>query len=168
MRNKEDIMCALKRVSATMKNEDMMRSRFGLEHCEVDEERSKEECIKDNLDIIIQNSANERSRYQYYINNLFDNGTVAVVDAVSAGTLGKYFLEATDRCGCLLCMVISNVPDYSVCDEIDCMAYMGEDSKYLPKLSVHKYVGGLEGVLTSDAPMFIRFSENGEEYGGQS
>ena len=131
-----------------------------------DEKGTKEECIENNLNVILHNAACERGRYQAYIDGLLNGGEIAVVDAVSSGTIGKCFFEATNRQGCLLCMVISDVPDYSVCDEIDCLAYMGEDSKYSPKWSVHKYLENLEGILTAPNPMFICFGEDGtEKYG---
>lgn len=40
---------------------------------------------------------------------------------------------------------------------------MGEDSKYAPKRSVHKFIGELEGVLTSYEPMFVCFNKFGKE-----
>lgn len=163
MRNRDDVVRALQRVPKTMKNVDMLESRFGIICTEDVEAKSKEECIQDYMELILKNAKIERREYQRYINNVMEQeGNIAIIDAVSTGTIGKYFFEATNRKGCLLCMVVSNVPDYSICDEIDVVAYMGEDSKYSPIWNIHKYVDKLEGILTAPEPMFLYFDEKGD------
>ncbi len=164
MRTPRDVEQVLSRVPKSMKNVDMMESRFGI-ICPKDvEEKSKDDCIQDYMGKILKNAEEERRRYSRYINSLVEKEKeIAVIDAVSTGTIGKYFFEAANRNGCLLCMVISNVPNYSICDEIDVVAYMGEDSIYSPMLNIHKHVAKLEGVLTAPQPMFLCFDENGKE-----
>lgn len=168
MRDRKDVEQVLQRVPGTMKNVDMMKLRFGIECPKTVDKNSKEECICDYMDDILKNAEKERQEYQKYINKMMgQDGYIAVIDAVSTGTIGKYFFEATDRQGCLLCMLISNVPDYSVCDEINVEAYMGEDAVYSPKWNIHKHLGKLEGILTAPVPMFLFFDEKGDEKYGE-
>lgn len=162
LRTEQDLADALQKVPKAMKNANMLRYRFGIECSDVSENEEKGECVFRRKGQILERAKQERCAYNRYLNSLVpQGGKIAIVDAVSAGTIGKYFFSVTEREGCLLCMAISKVPNYSVCDEIAVEAYMGEDSKYAPKWQIHKHVGELEGVLTSLDPMFLCFGENG-------
>lgn len=164
IRNDQDIKAALQKVPESMSNYNMLLLRFGIDSLDVDVNDEREECVYKRKEEILANSERERKIYNQYIDsNFVQKEKVAVVDLVSAGTIGKYFFQTTEREGSLLCLLKSNVPDYSVCDEIESYAYMGEDNKYAPKWLVHKYVGELEGVLTAPTPMFICFDEAGTE-----
>lgn len=164
LRGDQDIMSTLQKVPSAMKNREMLSSRYGIECSDVSEEEEKAVCVCKRKKEILINAERERKAYNKYISEVIgDSKKVAVIDAVSAGTIGKYFFQTTQLEGCLLCMVISNVPNYSVCDEIESHAYMGADSKYAPKWQIHKHVGELESVLTAPGPMFVCFDENGAE-----
>lgn len=163
--SKEDILNALQKVPEDMDNEQMMKSRFGISGYEQGNVMDRAECVALLEDEILSNAQEERKRYQAYVHaEVGQAKKIAVTDAVSAGTVGKYFEMATDINTCLMCFVESRIPDYSVCDEINTHSYFGQDSKYAPKYEIHKHVAELESVLTAPFPMFVRFNDLAEEY----
>lgn len=163
IKNMEDIKEALQKVPDSMDSCKMLSSRFGIEETKIRKEEGKIDCVFNRANEILKNAQKERSLYNEYIDGIIEQGErVAVVDAVSSGTIGKYFFQATQREGIFLCMLHSNVPNYSVYDEIESYAYMGKDSKYAPKRSIHKHIGEFEGVLTAPAPMFLHFDKHGK------
>lgn len=165
LRSREDIVEALQKVPREMDNRYMMKSRFGITNFEQEDIADREKCVASWEEEILDNAEKERKRYKAYVNA--EAGTsrkIAITDAVSAGTIAKYFQRATGFDTCLMCFVESRIPDYSVCDEINTYSYFGQDSKYAPKYEIHKHVVELESVLTAPCPMFVRFSDQGEEY----
>lgn len=164
IRNKKDIESALQKVPDSMEYSKMLSSRFGIENVTLSKDEGKTDCVFNRIEEILKNAEQERNLYMRYVDKKLDGcKRVAVIDAVSSGTIGKYFFKTTKKQGIFLCIVLSKVPNYSVYDEIEAYAYMGEDSKYAPKRSVHKFIGELEGVLTSYEPMFVCFNKFGKE-----
>ena len=164
IRNRADLENALQKTPDSMTPDKMLSSRFGLDGVTVNEDEGKAGCVFKREEDILENAERERSMYKQYVDRIMENSRhIAVIDAVSSGTIGKYFFASTQRKGILLSIVLSKVPNYSVYDELEAYGYMGEDSKYAPKRAVHKYVGELEGVLTAYEPMFICFDESGNK-----
>lgn len=159
-----DIEKALLRVPPQMNVCDMMSSRFGIDKEQTGCEKEKKECVKKFEKEILQNAEAQRNIYNKYINSQFiENEKVAIVDAVSSGTLGGSFYRTIGKEGYFLCLVKSMIPNYSIFDEIDAMGFLGEDNKYMPKFAIHKHVDKLESVVTSPNPMFLGFDNNGNE-----
>lgn len=169
IRDKKDLENALQKTPDSMDYCKMLSSRFGIDGTNVNKNEDKRDCVLNREGEILRNAGRERDLYNRYIDrNIGTRRKIAVIDAISSGTIGKYFYEITQREGVLLSIVLSRVPNYSVYDEIESYAYMGEDSKYAPTKAVHKYVGELEGVLTAYEPMFICFDKSGKEQYAQS
>lgn len=161
--NNTDIEKAMLRVPPDMDVYDMMNSRFGITIERDGNEEEKETCIKRYEKEILENAETQRNIYNKYIKAQFASGKIAIVDAVSSGTLGAYFYRTIGEKGCLLCLVKSMIPNYSVFDEIDADSFLGEDSKYMTRFAIHKHVAELEGVLTAPYPMFLGFDRHGKE-----
>ena len=164
LRNEQDLFDALSKVPPNMAIPDMMNSRFGLNGKTFSQEEGKGECVRRNKTEILEHAKEERTHYRSYIKEQFDNqNDIAVIDAVSSGTIAQYFFNAVDRKGTLLCLLLSRVPDYSVYDEIDSKSYFGEDSKYMPRWNIHRHIGALESCLTAPHSMFCYFDKDGSE-----
>lgn len=164
LRNRADLENALQKTPDSMECGQMLTSRFGIDGVTVNENEGKADSVFNREEEILANAERERFMYNQYIDKIMGNSRrIAVVDAVSSGTIGKYFFATTQREGILLSIALSKVPNYSVYDELEAYGYMGEDSKYAPQKGVHKYVGELEGVMTAYKPMFICFDESGNE-----
>jgi HAD superfamily hydrolase (TIGR01549 family) len=169
--NEEDLKKQIDRIELDTCAGNILEVRFGINPMDGDptaKEKLKGEELKKYLlfykNEILEESEKERTNYLDYLHSLgirYETENDIIFDSQTAGTSAYYYRVITKTNTKMECMLLLDVPDYSLYDKDLDAGYLGIDSNYLQKTGYKKCSTLNDSILTSPETQLIKIDEDG-------